>query len=403
MRRGIAVIVMGLLAWVAVAAGPSAAQAPLSIKVGAVVPLTGRYAAGGAQVRAGYEFAVEDVNRAGGVMVKALNRKLPLALVLVDDESDPTKTVARLESLASDQVVAYLGGFGSDLHAAASSIAEKNKIPYLGVAFALHKVHEQGFKYLFSPFEKSPDLSREIYVFLNASLPAAQRPKRVAIFKEKTEWGDEIGGLWATRATEFGYQAVVQEEYAVGTRDFSDVILRAKAAAADAVFGIPTPPDGINLVRQMRQLAFNAKLYLLIRAADAVVWSQNLGKDGDYVLLAPGWHYAVRYPGVKELNEKHQRQFGRPADVIVGPAYANIQILADAITRAGTLDRAKIRDAIAATNMMTVMGPVKFRPDGTGVVQTVFVQWQRGKQELVWPKEFATAPLQYPALSWDQR
>jgi branched-chain amino acid transport system substrate-binding protein len=153
----------------------------------------------------------------------------------------------------------------------------------------------------------------------------------------------------------------------------------------------------------MRQLAFNAKFYLFIRAADAVGWSQNLGKDGDYVLLAPGWHYAVRFPGVKELNEKHQRQFGRPADVIVGPAYANIQILADAITRAGTLDRAKIRDAISATNMMTVMGPVKFRPDGTGVVPTVFVQWQRGKQELVWPKEFATAPLQYPAPAWDQR
>jgi branched-chain amino acid transport system substrate-binding protein len=394
---------VGLLAWVPVTTVSSAAQAPLSIKVGAVVPLTGRYAAGGAQVRAGYEFAVEDINRSGGVMVKEFNRKLPLALVLLDDESDATKTVARLESLVSDQVVAYLGGLGSDLHAAASSIAEKNKIPYLGVAFALHKVHEQGFKYLFSPFEKSPDLSREIYIFLNASLPAAQRPKRVAIFKEKTEWGDEIGGLWATRATEFGYQAVVQEEYAVGSRDLSDIILRAKAAGADAVFGIPTPPDGINLVRQMRQLAFNAKLYLLIRAADAPGWGQNLGKDGDYVLLAPGWHNAVRYPGVKELNEKHQRQFGRPADVIVGPAYANIQILADAITRAGTLDRAKIRDAIAATNLMTVMGPVKFRPDGTGVVPTVFVQWQRGKQELVWPKEFATAPLQYPALPWDQR
>ncbi len=403
MRRWIAVIVMGLLAWVAVTAGSSAAQAPLSIKVGAVVPLTGRYAAGGAQVRAGYEFAVEDINRSGGVMVKEFNRKLPLALVLLDDESDATKTVARLESLASDQVVAYLGGFGSDLHAAAASIAEKNKIPYLGVAFALHKVHEQGFKYLFSPFEKSPDLSRDIYIFLNASLPAAQRPKRVAIFREKTEWGDELGGLWATRATEFGYQAVAQEEYAVGSRDLSDIVLRAKAAGADAVFGIPTPPDGINLVRQMRQLAFNAKLYLLIRAADAPGWGQNLGKDGDYVILAPGWHNAMRYPGVKELNEKHQRQFGRPADVIVGPSYASIQILADAITRAGTLDRAKVRDAVAATNMMTVLGPVKFRPDGTGVVQTVFVQWQRGKQELVWPKEFATAPLQYPALPWDQR
>ncbi|MDR7482605.1 MAG: amino acid ABC transporter substrate-binding protein [Armatimonadota bacterium] len=396
---GIALVVAGLTA-----VEPTAAQAPPTIKVGAVVPLTGRYAAGGAQVKAGYEFAVEDTNRAGGVMVREVNRRIPLELVLLDDESDPTKTVARLETLfASHQVVAYLGGFGSDLHAAAASIAEKNRVPYLGVAFALHKIHQQGFRYLFSPFPKSPDLTRETYRFLNASIPEAQRPRRVAIFKEKTDWGDEMGGLWATRAPEFGYQAVVQEEYAVGSRDFSDIILRARAAGAEAVFAIPTPPDGFTLVRQMKELAFNAKFYLFIRAADAVVWGRNLGKDGDYFSLAPGWHNAVKYPGVRELNEKHARAFGRPADVITGPAYANVQILADAITRAGTLDRAKIRDAVAATQMTTVMGPVRFRPDGTGMVVTVFLQWQNGRQELVWPKEFATAPLQFPAPPWGQR
>lgn len=404
MRRGIALVVVALLAWLFLGTGPSAAQAPATIKVGAVVPLTGRYGGGGAQVKAGYEFAVEDINRAGGVLVKDFNRKIPLELVLLDDESDATKTVSRLETLlSSHQVVAYLGGFGSDLHAAAASIAEKNKVPYLGVAFALHKIHQQGFKYLFSPFEKSPDLSKEIYRFLNASIAEGQRPKRIAIFKEKTDWGDELGGLWAVRAPEFGYQAVVQEEYAVGSRDFSDIILRAKAANAEAVLAMPTPPDGFTLVRQMKELGFNAKFYLFIRAPDAVVWGRNLGKDGDYFALAPGWHHAVRYPGVKELNEKHQRAFGRPADVITGPAYANIQILADAIARAGTLDRTKIRDAIAATQMMTVMGPVRFRPDGTGVVPVVILQWQNGRQELVWPKEFATAPLQYPAPPWDRR
>ncbi len=397
---GVVLVGAGLTAAVV----PTAAQAPPTIKVGAVVPLTGRYAAGGAQVRAGYEFAVEDVNRAGGVMVREVGRRIPLELVLLDDESDPTKTVARLETLfAGHQVVAYLGGFGSDLHAAAASIAEKNRVPYLGVAFALHKIHQQGFKYLFSPFPKSPDLARETYRFLNASIPEAQRPRRVAIFKEKTDWGDEMGGLWATRAPEFGYQAVVQEEYAVGSRDFSDIILRARAAGAEAVLAIPTPPDGFTLVRQMKELGFNAKFYMFIRAADAVVWGRNLGKDGDYFSLAPGWHHAVKYPGVRELNEKHSRAFGRPADVITGPAYANVQILADAIARAGTLERSRVRDAIAATQTTTVMGPVRFRPDGTGVVVTVFLQWQNGRQELVWPKEFATAPLQYPAPPWGQR
>jgi len=113
---------------------------------------------------------------------------------------------------------------------------------------------------------------------------------------------------------------------------------------------------------------------LLARAADPPVWSKNLGKDGDYVLLAPGWHHAFRAPGVKELNAAHQRRFGRPADPIAGPAYACVQLLAGAITRAGTLDRDKIRDALAAADMTTVLGRVRFRPDGTGIIQPVFVQ-----------------------------
>ena len=113
----------------------SSAGIAQTIKVGAVVPLTGRYAALGAQVRAGYEIGVEQINAAGGVSVGG--KKMQIELIMLDDESDPTKTVARLETLATQGVVAYLGGAGSDLHAAAASIADKNKIPYLGIAFAL--------------------------------------------------------------------------------------------------------------------------------------------------------------------------------------------------------------------------------------------------------------------------
>jgi branched-chain amino acid transport system substrate-binding protein len=89
--------------------------------------------------------------------------------------------------------------------------------------------------------------------------------------------------------------------------------------------------------------------------------------------------------------------------VLTGPAYACVQILADAIERAGTLDPEKIRDAIAATDMTAVIGPVTFREDGTGVVLCPLIQWQAGKQELVWPKEHAKADLLYPAPPFEER
>jgi branched-chain amino acid transport system substrate-binding protein len=393
---------MRMLVWLALALlglSPVPAWAQ-SIKMGAVVPLTGRYGAGGAQIRAGYEFAVERLNAGGGITVGGV--KMPVELVLLDDESDATKTVARMETLAAQGVIGYLGGFGSDLHAAAASVAEKNRIPYLGVAFALQKIHQQNFRYLFSPFWKSPDIGAATQGLL-ALIPAAERPKTVAIFQEKTDWGREMAAAWTEAGKAAGYQVVVNGEYAPGAKDFSDIILKAKAANADVVLALPNPPDGIAIVKQMKELSYTPRLSFFIRAPDAQIWSQNLGKDGDYMVLAAGWHHAMKGAGVKELNDAHQKKFGRPADPLVGPAYACVEILAAAVTRAGFPDRDKVRDAIAATSMNTVIGPVKFRPDGTGIVAQALLQWQAGKQELVWPKESATAPLAYPAPPFAKR
>src|SRR5216684_628968 len=142
---------------------------------------------------------------------------------------------------------------------------------------------------------------------------------------------------WAAGASGAGYQVVVQAEYAPGAKDFSDMVLKAKSAGADAVFGLPTPPDGMTMVKQMKELDYTPKMLFLIRAPDPPIWSKNLGKDGDYVILAPGWHHAVKAPGVKELNEAHQKKYGRPADPIAGPAYACVQIVAGALTRAAAL------------------------------------------------------------------
>ncbi len=393
---------MRMLAWLALALlglSPASAWAQ-SIKMGAVVPLTGRYGAGGAQIRAGYEFAVERLNVGGGITVGGV--KMPVELVLLDDESDATKTVARMETLAAQGVIGYLGGFGSDLHAAAASVAEKNRISYLGVAFALQKIHQQNFRYLFSPFWKSPDIGHATQGLLEL-IPAGERPKTVAIFQEKTDWGREMAAAWTDAGKAAGYQVALNGEYAPGAKDFSDLILKAKAANVDVVLALPNPPDGMTMVKQMKELGFTPKLSFFIRAPDAQIWSQNLGKDGDFMVLAAGWHHAMKGAGVKELNDAHQKKFGRPADPLVGPAYACVEILAAAVTRAGFPDREKVRDAIAATNMNTVIGSVKFRPDGTGIVPQALLQWQNGKQELVWPKETATATLAFPAPPFAKR
>jgi branched-chain amino acid transport system substrate-binding protein len=371
---------------------------PTTIKIGAVIPITGRYAGGGGQVKTGYELAVEDINNAGGVDVGGT--KIPLELVELDDESDPTKTVQNLETLySSDNVVAYLGGFGSDLHAAAAAIAEKNKVPYLGVAFALYSVHQQGFKYLFSPFPKSPALAISTFDLLDS---LNSKPTNVAIFAEKTDWGAELAGLWTEQANKRGYK-VTTYEYAPGTTDFSSIILPAKDSGADVVLALPNPPDGLALAKQIKELDFNAKAYMFVRAADPPTFGENLGPDSNGFMLMPGWNRSVKFAGAAEMADRYQKKFNAPAAATTGPAYAAVQILADAIQRAGSLDRDAIRDAIAATDMDTVMGHVTFNADGTGNVVNVINQWQDGKQVLIWPPDQAVGQVLYPATAWKER
>lgn len=371
-------------------------EAPETIKLGAIVPLTGAFAGGGAQVERGYRYGVEAINEAGGVFVEEYGVSIPLELVMRDDESDPAITVSSMAELAAEGIVAYLGGFGSLLHANAIPEAERVQIPYLGVATAQQSLHEQGYEYFFSPFPKSPDIAVSVFEMLNALIPEGERPTNVGIFQELTDWGEELGAMWAAQAPNFGYDVVFHETYAVGTTDFTDLILAAEAAGVQAALSLPVPPDGAALYSQMSELGFKPDFNLVVRAADVPTWPDT-GAAGEGVLLSAGWHPDLGYPGIEAIDARHVEEEGRRADPVVGGSYALIQILADAIERAGTLDPVTIRDAIAATDLMTVVGPITFRDDGTSPITNPLMQRVAGEIRLIWPAGSATSELWYPA------
>ncbi len=382
-------------------AAAAAQPAPKEINIGAVVTATGPLAASGDQVRKGYELAVETINKAGGVDW-GNGVKVPLKLTMLDDESDATKTVQRMETLVNDNKVAvYLGGSASAINVAGAGVAEKNKIPFVTAALAVQSVHNQGLKWLFSPFTKNPQIVAGFIDMMDAQKP---KPTKYAIFAEKTDNGAEIAKYTVEEAAKRGYTVVVNESYATGATDYTAMITKARDGGAEVVIGFPTPVDGIAMVKQMKELGYTPKAALFIRAADSPTWIQSLGKDGVYWLTAPGWHPAVKFPGAAEMSAAHQAKYGGPALAATGPAYAVVQVVADALSRAKSTDPEKIRQALIATNMMTIEGPVKFNPDGTSNMITVIDQWQGGTtQELVWPPEHQSKPLIYPAPAFSAR
>jgi branched-chain amino acid transport system substrate-binding protein len=142
---------------------------------------------------------------------------------------------------------------------------------------------------------------------------------------------------------------------------------------------------------------------VFIRGADSPAWAENLGADGDYFLLMTGWNNELEAEGVAEMAARYEAKYGAPATATTGPAYAAVQILADSVSRSGGLDREALRDAIAATDLDTVIGHVTFNPDGTGNVLTIFNQWQNSQQVLVWPPDQARGGILYPAPAWGSR
>lgn len=392
------VVLTQVLAWGAIAASP----APQAVPFGAAVSLSGPFSNLGHQIKAGYEIATEDINRTGGVFVKEYGKKIPIEVVVQDTESIPMKAVSRMEWLYTEKKVVAYGGEGNIVNG--QGVAEKNKIPTLAIASPHQTPHGRGLKYWFSPFAKSPDIARLICDILE-SVPTERRPKTVAIFQEHSDWGVEQAEAFRKEVLERGYKVAVFEKYARLTKDFSPLIMAAKNAGAEVVFSSPIAPDGMTMMRQMKELDYNPKAVVIIRGAEDLPWGKALGPIGDYVILTGmSFHHNVNFPGVDKLNAAHQAKFGRPADLMTGSAYASIQILAAAIEKAGALDTTKIRDAISATDMMTVMGKVKFRPDGTLIDPCpAIVQWQGGSQKLVWPKEFRETSFVYPIPPWKDR
>jgi len=369
-----------------------AADAPKTIKIGILISFTGPDGMVGKPAKDGYEMAVEKVNKDGGVYLKEYDKKIPLELLIMDMETNPEKAVARAEALNQQGAVIVCG---TTLMSATSDIFEKNKLPAITSLVTTVGLFERGFKYYFGLSKMNDGVVDSIYATF-AKIPKGQRPTQWAIWQEQTDWIVELFELARQKAPAQGISFVSDNKYPMIARDMSPLILAAKKAGAEVVFSAPVPPDAITMLRQMKELDYHPKAIMMIRACDDPAWVKMTGPMGDYAIGCPDWHPALDYPGVKELNAAYKAKFGTETHITSGNAYASIQIAAAAIEKAGSLDRTKVRDAIADIDMMTVYGPVKFNKGRRVYAPPVTTQWQKGIMEMVWPDNMKTKAMIYP-------
>jgi len=373
--------------------GAYAAAAPKSIVVGVLVSMTGPDASTGQPSKAGYQLGADMINTQGGVFVKEFNKKLPLELVFQDMETNPEKAIARAEALNSRyKAVAVVG---TTLINATADIFEKNKLPAVTMLVALDGIFERGLKYYFTVGKLNSD-SAKGFIGVLANLPKDNRPTKIAMAVEQSPFVTELAEFMKKEAAKAGMSIVYEGKYAMLSPDMSQIIMQAKNAGAEVFFGAPVTPDAITMLKQMQEIGYHPKAIIFNRATDDQSWAK-MGDLVNYTIGSPDWVPSLNFPGAKELNDKVKAQTGEDASYAIGPGVASIQVVAAAIEKAGSLNREKVRAAIAATDMMTLTGPIKFQANGKRQVAIpVVTQWQNGKTELVWPAGQPTKPLVYP-------
>ena len=385
------------LAALALCTVTGAAQAQDEIVIGASIPLSGPLAGFGLYQKWGYETAVKDVNKAGGLAVDG--RKLPVRLVIRDDKTDPNVTASNTESLLSrDKAVAMLGSCTPALVNAGALVAERRKVPLVAGCNPLQAFKAvRKWQYAWSLFFDELELATAPFRMM-ADLGLATN-RKIAILADNGPDGVVVGGqLWPQAAKAGGFEVVQNTSFPVDTQQFTAMVAQAKGSGADIVLVDAIPPQAIAIRKQMAAAGYAPKLLVMEKGAEPEFFAQATGRLGDGVLVGGYWDPSFPYPGAADLARRFEAETRQTQSQHIADSHAAAQVLLDAIAAAGSLDREKINAAIGRTSKSYVVGPVKFDAEHAAVIPITMMQWQAGKAVVVWPKDRATGKLIFPLV-----
>jgi branched-chain amino acid transport system substrate-binding protein len=370
------------------------------IVIGAPISLTGPLAGDGKEQKWAYEQAVADINKAGGIMMKSAGKKLPVRLVVADDESSEGKVASALENLIKVQKVdALLSTHSGPMNIAGAIVAEKYKKFYMITTAFPFEWQPLKLKYS-ALFFFHPGPGAEVPFEIWDKLPANEKPKNPALVSEDSPDGKGFGGAFEAAAKKYGYTFAVDDPWAIGATDYSALITKLKAANVDAMLVFGSPADTVTLLRQMKELGFSVPYLHGWKGTWTGEFHEALGADSDYILTDGFWSASYPYKGAKELGDRYEAEFKKDS-VTVGAFYANAQVLAQAIEKAGSTDAGAIHDAIFGQEFRdTVVGDLKFDQTGFALIPSVATQWWQGKHQLIFPDGNWTYR---PAPAWDKR
>jgi branched-chain amino acid transport system substrate-binding protein len=324
-----------------------------TVKIGFNVPLTGFAAADGSSALTGAELAVEQANAAGGINGSMIE------LVVYDDQASPKEAVPIAQKLIEkDAVVAAISGSYSGSTRAAAGVFQEAGVPYIS-AYAIHPDITRAGNYVFRTSFVGEVQGRAGAKLIGDTLGL----KRVVIITLQNDFGKSLSAGFKEGAARFGIEVVAEHEYSIKDRQFGPIVSTVKSENPDAIYASGYFFTAGPLVSQLRaagvdvpvigQEGYDSQKFIEIagQAAEGIIITTSLDRDSDAA-------------ETRDFIREFEKKAGHKTDMVAASAHTAVKVIVAAMRKAGTTDRAKIRDAIAATSLTAATGNISFNALG---------------------------------------
>jgi branched-chain amino acid transport system substrate-binding protein len=403
-----------LLAFAMVFAGPQVpgALAQKPIKIGFGMALTGGLAANGKAAVLAMQIWAEDVNKKGGI----LGRKVEL--VFYDDQTKPATVPGIYTKLLDiDKVDFVVSGYGTNLIAPAMPIVMERGLVFMGLfGLAVNEKFNYDNYFQIMPAGPNPmtDWSKGFFEVAMAQEPP---PKTIALIGADAEFARNAVKGARENAKNLGLEIVYDESYPPRTADYTPIINAIQARNPDIVYVGSYPPDSVGMVKAATEVGLNVRLFGggMVGLQFASIMTA-LGPKLNGILNYDFWvpEPTLKFEGVEAFLAKYQEAAkGKGVDPLgfyLQPyAYAYLQVLEQAITATNSMDHAAIGEHMRVSEFDTVVGKVKFAPNGEWAkTRVLMVQYQgiednelatftkQGTRVVLYPAEWVSGTLNYP-------
>jgi branched-chain amino acid transport system substrate-binding protein len=384
------------------------------VPIAVVMPMTGPSGSFGQNALRGWDIAVDEVNSAGGI--KSLGGA-KIKTVLRDTQSTPRVGMAEVEKVAQDKNIPIMVGcWGSNVTYPASQISEQYGLPHLIDMGTQTSILRRGFKYVFrlnSDNDKSGQLM--VHFVEDMGKRTGQVAKRVALITVDDNFGKDCAKAWK-EALKKTNQAIVEEiSYPLQVTNVDVEVAKLKAAKPDVIYMSSFLNDAVLITRALYAQKVDALAYVTWGAGFAQPeYLSMVGNLANYFYILAKFDHDMPRPIEKEFGEKLMKRYGVSINHYSAALYSLVYLIKDVLERAGTIDRMKVRDAIAATNLAT--GPalvlpvlpgksIRFDKNGENMGVTDLISQCLDKEwHTVWPFEW---PRKYnpvwPQPKWEKR